>query len=313
MTTLRILRSAYNKAEYLCKKASTEVSGRFLTKPEDPYLVVDVVLVPLDEAPTVASISEDVIKTAMLCADIEDNRGLQSWIWWHTHPGNSANPSGTDWVHSRARMTLMPISGMAILARGGDQSFHVLVRDPWGVVLEMNCGKWEIIDEVINTKELDDSMAEILEPWKKAAPTTVFNYQSSNLYQHKTQPPYTQSSWYDYEDVEDMPSPIVDPSNTTEMVTYRNNIWIDGYDDDLVDINPEELDEVRAFCTETGEMIALDFINLSETDYKKVVHFLKPIRTKPTGIVQHEANKTFIAAAMETWKEAKEAQDARLF
>ena len=95
---LRVSPYMWAKYNFLYHYSSVEVSGFGVCRdPDDPLLVHDLVLV--DQTCSEASTDMD---DASVAAHIEDHadRGLQpdqcGRIWFHTHPGMRAVPSGTD-------------------------------------------------------------------------------------------------------------------------------------------------------------------------------------------------------------------------
>lgn len=118
---------AWFKAKALCAIAKGEVSFYGRTSLEDPFLVEDL-WIPKQEAGS-ASYETDGMDEALYMGEMVD-KGYPPEntiaIWCHTHPGNSASPSGTDWDTFEERFEKAQFEGvMFILAKQGDMSAHL--------------------------------------------------------------------------------------------------------------------------------------------------------------------------------------------
>ena len=112
--------AAFLKLTYLCQAADTEVGGFGLSSQADP-LTIDDILIVRQEA-TIATVEFD----DQAVADLVDTMADQNVppqrccrVWVHTHPGNSASPSGTDERTFARSFGGADFSIMLILARGG--------------------------------------------------------------------------------------------------------------------------------------------------------------------------------------------------
>lgn len=95
--TLRITPYAWRKLRYIRGKTQNEVGFFGVTAADDPLLLIDVALVPQEVGP--ATVEFDGLDIARFWAEC-DQKGMvpaqYTRIWVHTHPGNSATPSGVD-------------------------------------------------------------------------------------------------------------------------------------------------------------------------------------------------------------------------
>jgi hypothetical protein len=122
---------AWLKWQYLCHAGPTEVSAFGVTAADDP-LYVEALAVPKQEcsgaytdmdADSIAALTDAVVDQGMHPSQF-------GRVWLHTHPGDSAEPSGTD------EKTLTGADGlggcdhavMAILARGGEVYCRLRVK-----------------------------------------------------------------------------------------------------------------------------------------------------------------------------------------
>ena len=117
---LRFTPTAWAKLLYLRDAGPTEVGGFGISADGDPLLVEDVRLVTQScTATTIAFDDAAVADHFDVCVDAGLAPEQFARIWIHTHPGNSARPSGTD------ERTFARVFGgcdwavMAILAKGG--------------------------------------------------------------------------------------------------------------------------------------------------------------------------------------------------
>ena len=125
LETVRFTQEAWAKYEYLCKKVKTEIGFFGVTPENDPFLIQQIVI----PKQTCTAVSVDFDDDG-LADHLESclREGLEPWQcmrWWlHTHPGNSASPSSTDWSTWDKAFGNCDWSGMVILAKGGDTSCH---------------------------------------------------------------------------------------------------------------------------------------------------------------------------------------------
>ena len=172
---------AWTKLTYMCAKADTEIGGFGISHADDPFTITDFVLVP--QECTAASVDFDDDGLAdhmdnMMDKGIIPARCFRHWI--HTHPGNSASPSGTDWTSWTKCFPDANWSSMIILAKGGDTSAHVRNRVAVGEATTVVTSKLEVeyydvpdgpclIDPSKWDKELKDNV-------RKAPPPVVVKH-----------------------------------------------------------------------------------------------------------------------------------------
>jgi proteasome lid subunit RPN8/RPN11 len=117
---LRFSPMAWAKLLYLRDVGNTEIGGFGVTRPADALFVENLVLV--SQLCTAVYVAFDDSSVAdYFDRMVDEERGPENFarIWVHTHPGNSAQPSGTD------ERTFARVFGhsdwavMFILARGG--------------------------------------------------------------------------------------------------------------------------------------------------------------------------------------------------
>ena len=125
LEAVRFTQEAWAKYEHLCKRMKTEIGFFGLTPENDPFLIQQIVI-PKQEVTAVSVDFDDEGLADHLESCILE--GLEPWQcmrWWlHTHPGNSASPSSTDWSTWSKAFGNCDWSGMIILAKGGDTSCH---------------------------------------------------------------------------------------------------------------------------------------------------------------------------------------------
>ena len=116
--TLRFTPTAWAKLLYFRDRGPTEIGGFGIAEPEDLLRVVDFVTVRQEVG--VASVRFDDTAVAEFFEDQVD-MGRQpnqfARLWLHTHPGNCADPSGTDEATFHRVFGSCDWAVMAILAR----------------------------------------------------------------------------------------------------------------------------------------------------------------------------------------------------
>ena len=120
MPMLRFTPYAWAKLHYLCHHGETEIGGFGLSSAEDLLLIEDVLLV--SQTTSAASVSFDDEAVADLFDEQVDAGVAPSRfarVWLHTHPGESAEPSGTDEETFERVFGACDWALMFILARGG--------------------------------------------------------------------------------------------------------------------------------------------------------------------------------------------------
>jgi hypothetical protein len=120
-TTLRFSPTAWAKLLFLRDVGDTEIGG-FAITPSDDYLFVEDVQLVSQHCSAISVEFEDQAVADFFDRQVDQGRRPEQFarIWVHTHPANSAQPSGTD------ERTFARVFGrsdwavMFILARGGD-------------------------------------------------------------------------------------------------------------------------------------------------------------------------------------------------
>ena len=117
---LRFTPYAWAKLHYLCHRGQTEIGGFALTAEDDPLLVID--LLTLKQRVSAVTVEFDDEAVADLF-DEQVDKGIQphrfARVWCHTHPGDSAEPSGTDEATFSRVFGRCDWAVMMILAKGG--------------------------------------------------------------------------------------------------------------------------------------------------------------------------------------------------
>lgn len=142
---LRFTPATWHQWHALCAAADTEIGCYGISSPDDPLLVVEL-CVPEQEC---TSAAVDVEPTAIarhigecMSRGIPPERSCR--IWLHTHPGQSAQPSGTDekyWAECEQAQQHGAV--MAMLAKGGQTFARVRLVDamlgPVDVTIPVEC------------------------------------------------------------------------------------------------------------------------------------------------------------------------------
>ena len=117
---LRFTPYAYAKIQYMRDKGDTEVAGYGICE-RDPLLITDFRMVKQECSAAFVEMDGESFLDVM---EEYAAKGLKmeqvGRIWIHTHPGNSAKPSGTDEKTFKDLWGNCSWSVMAILANGGD-------------------------------------------------------------------------------------------------------------------------------------------------------------------------------------------------
>ena len=117
---LRFTPMAWAKLLYFRDRQETEIGGFGITAADNPLLVTDFLTVKQDV--TMASVSFDDEAVADYFEDqVDRGRRPEQFcrVWLHTHPGNSAEPSGTDLTTFHRVFGKCEWAVMFILASGG--------------------------------------------------------------------------------------------------------------------------------------------------------------------------------------------------
>jgi hypothetical protein len=119
--TLRFTAYAYAKLLWMRDRGDTEVAGYCVTGTEDPLLITDFCLVKQKCTGATFDLDpEDGVDFVDRMSDV----GLMAWqfqrILAHSHPGDSANPSGVDENNFKNAFTSPDWAIMLIIAEGGE-------------------------------------------------------------------------------------------------------------------------------------------------------------------------------------------------
>lgn len=108
---------------------TTEVTGFFITEKDNIFKVIDALIVKAKCTAATVDIDAEAIEQMYI---EQSQKGIypdQLMIWWHTHPGNSATPSGTDEATFKSLGKDRTLNVMYILAQGGNEFAQVSVTD----------------------------------------------------------------------------------------------------------------------------------------------------------------------------------------
>jgi len=220
---------AWHKIQALCAMATGEVSFYGETALEDKTLVMDV-WVPKQEAGS-CSYETDGLDEAkylgdMACRDVDPLPPENTMkIWCHTHPGNSAGPSGTDWDTFKERFEKCEWGVMFILAKGGDVSCHssvILNGQQYAISTDISVDWTQGYNTASFQKTLDEKVTAIT----YTAPVYAHNYSARSRPQGITHGKKGFGGYYDdgYTDWEG--------DTDWEPVTP----WAKGYEDAEADV-----------------------------------------------------------------------------
>lgn len=164
--TLRFTEEAWKQLEWMCKEANTEIGFFGVADDPDDLFLVTRLMMPKQECTSVTVVFDDDDLAAeadkLYCEGLEPRQVLRIWI--HTHPGNSATPSGTDWQTFGEKFDDPDWAVMAILAKGGDFQAYLRERNDWYPEPTVTKIEAEIIEDEWETDEwkqlLDDKVEE---------------------------------------------------------------------------------------------------------------------------------------------------------
>src|SRR5262249_46594867 len=88
---------AWLKLQLFCHASPTEVGGFGVAAEHDPLYVAEVLTRPQDVSPVTVRFRDEAVADYFdACTDRGLNPARFARVWIHTHPGDSADPSGTD-------------------------------------------------------------------------------------------------------------------------------------------------------------------------------------------------------------------------
>ncbi len=119
--SIRFTPYAWAKLCFIRDFGKTEIGGFGVTSPNDPLQVIDFVMVRQECSVAFVRFDDDAVNEFFNDqADLGRHPQNYGRIWIHTHPGNSAHPSGTDEDCFREVFGHCDWAVMFILARGGE-------------------------------------------------------------------------------------------------------------------------------------------------------------------------------------------------
>jgi proteasome lid subunit RPN8/RPN11 len=131
MTILKFTPYAWAKLIYMRDRGPTEVAGYGISSIKEPLLVTDFVLVKQESSAATFSFDDKGLADYfddMIDENLQPAEFMRIWI--HTHPGNSASPSGTDETTFAEKFNDSDWAIMFILARGGDNTTALKYKTP---------------------------------------------------------------------------------------------------------------------------------------------------------------------------------------
>lgn len=136
-TALSIPQHIMFKLKAFRDMGKTEVTGFFITKPDNSLEVIDAVLVEAECSGATVDISPETMNQLYLdCAEKKIYTNQLIW-WWHTHPGTSPSPSMTDESTFEELGEDRVFNAMYILAKGDNEYAKISIRDTaTGIELE---------------------------------------------------------------------------------------------------------------------------------------------------------------------------------
>jgi hypothetical protein len=118
--TLKFTPTAWGKLVYLRDRGPTEIGAFGITEVDEPLLITDVILIP-QQCTSVTVKFDDAGVADFFDDQVDLGRRPEQFarLWLHTHPGDSAAPSGTDEATFARVFGAADWAVMFILARGG--------------------------------------------------------------------------------------------------------------------------------------------------------------------------------------------------
>jgi len=131
MSHLRFTPYAWSKLVYMRDIGNTEVAGYGISSIDDPFLVKDFMLVKQQSCSVSFEFDDEGFADYvddMLDLDLQPAEFQRILI--HTHPGNSANPSGVDEKNFEEKFSDCDWAIMFILANGGETTCALKYKYP---------------------------------------------------------------------------------------------------------------------------------------------------------------------------------------
>lgn len=234
----------------------TEVTGFFITKKGDMSKVIDAMIIKAECSGATVDISSEAIEAFYLEMAEKEIYPDQLQIWWHTHPGNSASPSGTDESTFKELGQDRTLNMMYILAKGGEEFAQISVTDlASGIMLKSAIAvkhpftKWSRFPSYETLqKEYDDNVVKHTYVYNNATTygrTTYGTYGQYSRYDH------TGYAYNNYQHNNNVSKQIEEKTTDTDLALADEDA-----EDRMFGLTSEEidyLDELHALVT-TGEL-----------------------------------------------------------
>jgi hypothetical protein len=147
---------AWMKLLYFCHKGNTEIGGFGISEEHDLLYIVEFISVEQENtAVTVKFRDESVADHFDNCLDHGTVPNRCGRIWIHTHPGDSASPTGTDEMTFRQGFGDCDWAAMMILAKGGETYARLRLRTGPGIEVLLPVEVlWEDLPYRLETEDL---------------------------------------------------------------------------------------------------------------------------------------------------------------
>lgn len=244
----------------------TEVTGFFVTEQGSINEVIDAVIIKAECSMASVDISAESLEKMYFDMTEKGIYPAQLQIWWHTHPGNSASPSGTDQTtfaelgQDRARNI------MYILAKGGEEFAQVSVTDlDSGLMLKSDMGiehpftKWQAFpgyDEL--KKQYSESVI-------KPDPVIYNGYHYGNNYGYEYGYHRTRNAWEKKDTITEANQKFINKVNKQSGLVIENENDLDKrteIEKELFKLTSEEF----AYMEELNDMVEAGGITAQAAD-----------------------------------------------
>jgi hypothetical protein len=149
---------AWLKLQWFCHAGHTEVGGFGISAEHNPLYVEDLAIVKQYATPVTVRFDDDAVAE------------LFARLWIHTHPGDSAQPSGTDEETFARTFGACDWAVMFIVNRSAQTYARLsFSAGPGGQVLLPTAVHWTDLPKLLARTSLDDH----LEQWRKEYATNV--------------------------------------------------------------------------------------------------------------------------------------------
>lgn len=208
---------AWLKLKWFRDKGHSEVSAWAITKKENPLYVTDLKFIKQKNTVAFTKFDDDAI--ALMCYQlgeegIEPNNCMRIWV--HTHPGNSASPSGHDETQFNDCIGVNDWFVMLILAKDDSTTCRIGMNTSFGKTSqEINVKHSFSIEDL-----KDKNIPEIIKSWEEEYNTNV----SIETYQNTTRNQVTHIPGYDFTKQSKISKQITDKYFNSKLVKmpYQN-------------------------------------------------------------------------------------------